>query len=248
MIFRGGNLLKYENFCTVLQISTLSFLSFTLPLDEELRVQQVALWLRLCLSPQTCCSDRDQTAPGPALLPGLDLLQGRILTWGITPWGAAALCWTQPQAITAPAPPVLPDVCPAPAQQAGDRLAFLFVWQNCLLLWHNLRLGVVSQLGVNSCSFGCKPHHSPGQGRDLAELISHCLLSTTERWCLRILFPLDCCGVTNPSRQQDSGLRPAGNHLTWQEMRKKELDKLCGSVRQPRVSTRAKPVGYLLFS
>lgn len=68
-------------------------------------------------------------------------------------------------------------------------------YQNCLLLLHNFKLGVVSQLGqlgLNSCSYGYKPQCSPGQAKETpcrAQLSAAFLI--TEVWCLGILFPLD---------------------------------------------------------
>lgn len=93
-------MIKYEDFYTVLQISPL-VLSFLHP-ALRLRAQGAAGGSVTKTSPQTCSSGRGQTAPGPAQLPGLDLLEVGVREGFspeelITPWGAAALCWAQPR-------------------------------------------------------------------------------------------------------------------------------------------------------
>lgn len=155
MIFWGReHLIKYENFYTVLQISHL-VLSFLHPAFGS-RAQGAAtgsVTKTLHITTNLLLLHRGQAVPGTALAM-------TTLLWGM-----------------GDAPPALPDVCPVPGTAGRRQTCLAQVWQNCLLFWHDLKLGVVSELGVNSWSFVSKAQHSPGQGRDLAELISHCLLS-----------------------------------------------------------------------
>lgn len=126
--------------------------------------------------------------------------QGRILTWGITPWGAAALCCAQPKAVTTSAlghggfSSCASWCVPCP----WTDLPFSSLAK--LLPWYNVKLGMVSQLGVNSCGFGYEPQHSPGQGRDLAELSSPFLHS--DHWGV-VVEGLVCFGLRwgNSSKQ-----------------------------------------------
>lgn len=151
---------------------------------------------KLAAHAQGSGSPRHSTAPRAG---GGD--QGRILTWG-----AAALCWAWRMLLLC-----LPMCALSLAQQAGDRPPFLHSGKIVCSSGTIWNLGWCPSLGLIPGVLAPSPSIALGREETLQSSPLTAFSLTTEGWCLRILFSLDWCGVTDPSRQQDSGLQ----ETTW---------------------------------